>query len=167
MTPLVLALPGNEALAARLAEGLAAEPEAATVRRFPDGESYVRVASQVQGRAVVLACTLDRPDDKLVPLLLLAAAARDSGAAAVGLVAPYLAYMRQDRRFHAGETVSARVVAAWLAGAFDWLATVDAHLHRIKDLSEIYPIPTRNVHAAPAVAEWLRAHVARPVLVGR
>ncbi|MGX6571297.1 ribose-phosphate pyrophosphokinase [Cupriavidus necator] len=166
MTPLVLAMPGNEAMAGQLALALGAELGMATVRRFPDGESYVRVESAVQGRPVVIVCTLDRPDDKLIPLLLLAAAARENGAADVGLVAPYLAYMRQDVRFHPGETVSAQHFATWLSRGFDWLATVDPHLHRITDLSQVYAIPTRHVHAASAMAAWLRAHVTRPVLVG-
>ncbi|MFZ5542866.1 MAG: ribose-phosphate pyrophosphokinase [Pseudomonadota bacterium] len=166
MTPLLLSMPGNEALAAALARELQAERGAVTVRRFPDGESYVRIESPVQGREVAVVCTLAQPDDKLVPLMLLAAAARDNGAARVGLVVPYLAYMRQDVRFQPGETDSARHVAGWLSRSFDWLVTVDPHLHRIAELSQVYAIATRNVHAAPAIAAWLRAHVARPVLIG-
>jgi len=136
------------------------------VRRFPDGESHVRVECALAGRDAIIVCTLDRPDDKLVALLLLAAAARDWGARSVGLVAPYLAYMRQDKRFHPGETMSAQHIAAWISGRFDWLLTVDPHLHRIADLSEIYTIPTRVVHAADNVARWLREQVRQPLLVG-
>jgi ribose-phosphate pyrophosphokinase len=113
--PSVIAMPGNEQLAGELAVQLLLERVAATVRRFPDGESHVRVDGMVEGRDALIVCTLDRPDDKLVPLLLLAAAVREAGALSVGLVAPYLAYMRQDRRFHPGETISARHVAAWIS----------------------------------------------------
>ncbi|MCL6468665.1 MAG: ribose-phosphate pyrophosphokinase-like domain-containing protein, partial [Ralstonia sp.] len=141
MTPLIFAMPGNEAMAEKLASALGAERGTTTVRRFPDGESYVRVESAVEGRRVAIVCTLDRPDDKLIPLLLLAAAARENGATDVGLVAPYLAYMRQDSCFQPGETVSARHFAAWLSRGFDWLATVDPHLHRITKLSQVYVIP--------------------------
>ncbi|WP_231973447.1 ribose-phosphate pyrophosphokinase-like domain-containing protein [Variovorax sp. HW608] len=119
MTPLLLALQGNDPMAGRLTAALSAEAGAAIVRRFPDGESYVRVESAVQGRQVAVVRTLDRPDDKLVSLLLLAAAARESGAASVGLIAPYLAYKRQDVRFRPGETVSARHLAAWLSSGID------------------------------------------------
>lgn len=180
----VLAMPGNEALAAVLAAALAAEaaalaagaaalaagPVAAcvpvTVRRFPDGESHVRVDAPISGSDALIVCTLDRPDSKLVPLLLLACAAREAGAASVGLVAPYLAYMRQDRRFAPGETISAQHVAAWLSRHFDWLVTVDPHLHRIIHLSEVYTVPARVVHAAGSVADWVRAHVRQPLLIG-
>jgi len=164
--PIVFALPGNAPAAAALCSALAATAGAAVVRRFPDGESYVRLETEVRGRAVVLVCTLDRPDDKLVPLMLLAAAARDNGAASVGLVAPYLAYMRQDKQFHPGETVSARHVAGWLSGAFDWLVTVDPHLHRIARLEEVYSIPGSVVHAADSIAAWLRARGEKTVLIG-
>jgi ribose-phosphate pyrophosphokinase len=126
----------------------------------------VRVEAPVEGRYALIACTLDRPDDKLVPLLLLAAAVRETGARSVGLVAPYLAYMRQDRRFQPGEPISARHVAAWISRHVDWLVTVDPHLHRIADLSQVYSVPARVVHAADSVAAWVRAEVRKPVLIG-
>jgi ribose-phosphate pyrophosphokinase len=136
------------------------------VRRFPDGESYVRTEEPARGRDVALACTLDRPDDKVLALLFLAATVRELGARSVGLVAPYLAYMRQDRRFREGEGVTSAYFAALLSGAFDWLVTVDPHLHRRSSLGDIYSIPSVVVHAAAEVSNWIRAHVDRPVLIG-
>jgi ribose-phosphate pyrophosphokinase len=53
-----------------------------------------------------------------------------------------------------------------LSGYADWLVTIDPHLHRYDTLNDIYGVPTRVVHAAPAVAAWIAAHVDRPVLVG-
>ena len=166
MSALLLAMPGNERMGAALCDALPAQLCPLIVRRFPDGESYVRIAGEVTGRHVMILCTLDRPDEKLPPLLLLAGAAREAGAASVGLVAPYLAYMRQDRRFHDGEATSARHIAGWISNEVDWLVTVDPHLHRIKDLSEVYSIPNRVVHAAGVVAHWIRANVAKPLLLG-
>jgi ribose-phosphate pyrophosphokinase len=166
MKAAVIAMPGNEQLADELAAVLSLQRAAATVRRFPDGESHVRVEVSVEGRDTLIVCTLDRPDDKLVPLLLLAAAARESGASSVGLVAPYLAYMRQDRRFHPGETISARHVGSWLSRYFDWLVSVDPHLHRISDLSQVYSVPSPVVHAAGSVAAWVKANVPNPLLIG-
>ena len=176
-TAAVLAMPGNEALAdvlaatladgdAAVAAGAAAARVPVTVRHFPDGESHVRVDAPITGRHALIVCTLDRPDSKLVPLLLLACAAREAGATSVGLVAPYLAYMRQDRRFASGETISAQRVAAWISSHFDWLVTVDPHLHRILRLSDVYSIPARVVHAAESVANWVRANVRHPLLIG-
>jgi len=166
MNSVVLSMPGNERFANALAGAPGCGRGTAVVRHFPDGESHVRIESALAGRHAIIVCTLDRPDEKLVPLLLLAAAARDSGAASVGLVAPYLAYMRQDRRFHAGETISARRFAGWISSGFDWLVTVDPHLHRIATLAEIYTIHTHVVHAAADVARWMMANVRQPLLIG-
>ena len=47
-------------------------------------------------------CGLDTPGEKILPLLFLAATAQDLGARRVGLVAPYLAFMRQDVAVPAG-----------------------------------------------------------------
>ncbi|HJQ83432.1 MAG TPA: ribose-phosphate diphosphokinase [Candidatus Binatia bacterium] len=166
MTPLVLAAAGNDALAHGLARRLELEVGRTVLRTFPDGESYVRIETPVAGRAVVVACTLDRPDRKLLPLLLLAATARDLGATRVGLVAPYLAYLRQDRRFVEGEGVTSAYFARLVSAAFDWLVTVDPHLHRHAELAEIYAIPTVALPAAPLLAVWIRREAGDAVLVG-
>jgi len=164
--PIIVALPGNEVLGARLAEGLGGGLADAEFRRFPDGESYVRLATPVTGRSVVLACTLDRPDEKFLPLAFAAATARELGATKVGLVAPYLGYMRQDKRFKAGEAVTSALFARMLSSSLDWLVTVDPHLHRLSALDEIYGIPTRAIHAAPLIARWIANNLSRPLLIG-
>jgi ribose-phosphate pyrophosphokinase len=165
MRPLLLALPGNADLATRLVSLLHAESGLVTVRRFPDGESYVRLDSPVADRQVILLCTLDRPDAKLLPLLFAANTARELGATRVGLIAPYLAYMRQDRQFQAGEAVTSRLFARLVSSFVDWLVTVDPHLHRIADLHEIYAVPSVVVRAAPLVSEWI-ASLDDPLLIG-
>jgi ribose-phosphate pyrophosphokinase len=120
----------------------------------------------VAGRAVWLVCTLHPASDKLLPLYFMANTARDLGAASVNLAAPYLAYMRQDDRFREGEGVTARYFGRLLSSAVDGLITVDPHLHRFAALDEVYSVPTRAVRAAPRIAEWVKDHVERPVVVG-
>lgn len=162
----VFAVPGCETAAARVQARVPSEPGEALVRTFPDGEVYVRIDSPVEGRDVVIVGSLDRPGDKLMPLYFLAATAKDLGARRVGLVAPYLAFMRQDSRFHPGEGITSIYFARLLSGAFDWLVTVDPHLHRWSSLDEVYAIPTRVAHAAPAIAAWVCREIERPLLVG-
>lgn len=163
---LIIAMPGNETMALALAGSLAAEIGHLEMRRFPDGESYLRFDADLSERALAIICSLDRPNEKVLPLLFAADAARDLGAARVGLVAPYLAYMRQDKRFKPGEAITSRSFARLLSGAFDWLVTVDPHLHRYGSLSEIYSIPARAVQAAPALSQWIKANVPNPFLIG-
>ena len=164
--PLVIALPGNERLASDLAAVVNGEVGQLELREFPDGETYLRFVTNPEGRSLAIACTLARPNDKILPLLFSAATARELGASKVGLVSPYLAYMRQDRRFKSGEAITSRLVAKLLSDAFDWLVTVDPHLHRFSSLAEIYSIPTRVVHAAPLISEWIKHNVADAMIVG-
>ncbi|WP_299700332.1 ribose-phosphate pyrophosphokinase [uncultured Pontibacter sp.] len=166
MKTLVFALPGNESFAQSLASLLNAETGEAVIRRFPDGESYVRILSDVQDRKVVMVCTLHQPDQKLLPLYFMAKTAKELGAAEVCLVAPYLAYMRQDKQFHPGEGVTSRYFADLLSGTVDSLYTIDPHLHRFHHMHELYAIPAQALHAAPIVASWVKAHINKPILIG-
>ena len=159
------AWPGNEALAAKLRAAMGASELQLETRHFPDGESYVRIAGECGGE-VAIVCSLDHPDEKTVPLLVLADALRAEGATRVGLIAPYLAYLRQDRQFKPGEAVSSRTFAKMLSAHLDWLVTVDPHLHRYKSLDEIYTIKSRVCHAAPAIAAWIKASIDKPLLIG-
>lgn len=163
---LVLPLPGNEVFAGRLAEAGGWELGQLDMRRFPDGESYVRLRNEVADRDVNLVCTLSRPDELFLRLLFTADAARSLGARSITLVAPYLAYMRQDRRFAAGEAVTSRTFARLISSSVDRVVTVDPHLHRYGALSAIYTVATATLHAAPLLADWIASNVPAPLLLG-
>ncbi len=135
-------------------------------RRFPDGETYFRILSEVKGHAVDLVCTLAAPDDQFLRLVFAADTAHRLGAAEVTLVAPYLAYMRQDKVFNPGEAVTSQTFARLLSATFDRIVTVDPHLHRYPLLSALYQIPADSLHAAPVLADWIAANVAAPLLIG-
>ncbi len=126
-------------------------------RLFPDGESFLQITSEVAGRPCVVIADLSHPNGKYLPLLFLLETLRELGATSVGLLAPYLSYMRQDCRFHPGEALTSRIFAASLSQHIDWLVTVDPHLHRYHALDEIYTVPTAVVQGAPVLAEWLKA----------
>ena len=163
--PVLFTLNGAADLARGLARELNARPGAFERRSFPDGETYIRVDSSVADCDTLILCGLENPDGRFLPLWFLARALRDAGARSVGLVAPYLAYMRQDKRFQPGEALTSAYFADLVSAQFDWLATVDPHLHRYQSLDEVYGIPARVVHAAPLLVD----HLARRqgiVLVG-
>lgn len=165
-TPIIASLPGNESSASVLGTVLSVPTIDVAVHRFPDGESLIRYPAPVAGHDVILFCTLDRPDDKFLPLLFAAQTARDLGAASVGLIAPYLCYMRQDARFHPGEALSAKIFASTLSKTVDWLVTVDPHLHRTSSLSELFSVPVDVLHADAGIAAWISQNVRAPVLIG-
>lgn len=160
------AMPGNETFAELLSLHAGYRRRQLLLHHFPDGETLLQMAAPAAGGDAVIVCTLDRPDPKVLPLMMAAATARELGAARVGLVAPYLAYMRQDARFHPGEAMSARIFGEWLGRSFDWLVTVEPHLHRHATLAEVYPRASHVVHAAAQLAAWIDAHVTMPLVIG-
>ena len=140
----------------RLADALSLAYSAVEVHHFPDGESRVSLPTRLPPQ-VILCRALDRPNSKLIELLLTAQTARRLGVEQLTLVAPYLCYMRQDTAFHPGEAVSQRIIGRFLAGLFDRVITVDAHLHRIERLNQALPdIEAINLTAAPLLSEYIQ-----------
>ena len=71
MAKIIFPFPGNELLADKIIAGIEGEKGNFTLRQFPDGESYLRVLSDVKGKDVFLVCSLHQPDGKILPLLFL------------------------------------------------------------------------------------------------
>ena len=166
MQPIVFALPGNETLAKSIADKLRAEAGQTEIRHFPDGESYVRVVSNVTGKEVIVVATLHHPDDKLLPLYFLSKLLKELKATKVILIAPYLAYMRQDERFKDGEAVTSGYFAKLLSSFLDEIITIDPHLHRRHSMSEIYSVPCKVLHAAPLISNYIKENIDKPLLIG-
>lgn len=166
MMPVVLPFPDDGALAGSVSRDLRARVGLLEWRHFPDGESLIRIDDDIEGADVVVFAGLSDPDRKALPVRFVAQTAKELGARSVGLVAPYLAYMRQDARFRPGEAVAASVFARFLDQCLDWLVTVDPHLHRIARLDELYRIPVSCVDSAPELANWIRHEVSNPILIG-
>ncbi|WP_102797655.1 ribose-phosphate diphosphokinase [Bowmanella denitrificans] len=139
-----------------LAQQLGAESGRLERRDFPDGESYLRINSDVTGKDVLVLVDLVHPNDKYLPLIFLLDTLREFGAASVGVMAPYLSYMRQDIRFNQGEALTSKIFAGALSRHMDYLVTVDPHLHRYHSLDQIYSVPSQVVQGAPALAQWLK-----------
>ena len=136
------------------------------LHRFPDGEEPRHASRDLEARDVIMLANLRDPDRIALQLRFRGDTARDCGARRVGLIAPYLAYMRQDRRFAPGQAVSAPLFARFLEESFDWLVTADPHLHRIASLTDCSPIPGNRVVSAPLLADWITANVPDAVLLG-
>lgn len=164
--PQVVSLPDYVEPAKRLARSLNATYAPLGVHRFPDGESQVTVPTQPASH-VIICQSLDRPNNKLIELLLAIRTLRGDGVERISLVAPYLCYMRQDKAFHPGEAISQQIVGQFLTELVDDLLTVDAHLHRISSLQQAIPLERAiNLTAASALGEFLRQQHDQPLLLG-
>lgn len=156
MSATILYFPDSQIQSEALAAALGLPAALIAVHHFPDGESLVRVPPDVRG-SVILVRSLHDPNSKLIELMLACATLREQGVQRIVLIAPYLAYMRQDMAFHPGEAVSQRHMGRWLADLCDVLVTVDPHLHRVPNLQNI--VPERlivTLSAAPLLGQMLR-----------
>ena len=156
-SPTLLYFADEQGPAERLAAAAGLNLERVHSHRFPDGEVKLRLPPSLPERVVILR-TLDQPDNKLIELLLTARTARELGARHLTLVAPYLAYMRQDIAFNPGEAVSQRIVGRFLAELFDAVITVDPHLHRIARLAQAVPVAQAIVVSGASLLADLIAH---------
>lgn len=166
MNTLIFAYPGNETITQTIAPQLNASVGDALFRSFPDQETYLQIKSNVKDKHVILVCSLFHPNEKIIPVLFFARTAKDLGAKSVGLVSPYLSYMRQDKRFHPGESINSRLFGELISDYFDWIITIDPHLHRHNSLDEIYSIKTAVLHSTDLIAAWILKHIKKPIIVG-
>lgn len=166
MKPIIFSLFDNGSIVEAFHHDKAYEIGNITLHQFPDDESYIKINSGVKDRKVILMTSLDRPNTKLLPLLFACETIRGLGAKEIGLIAPYLAYMRQDKIFNPGEGITSKYFASLLSKYFNWLMTIDPHLHRINKLTEIYKIPTTVLHAAKPISNWIKEEINNPLIIG-
>ena len=162
----LICVDGHRELANSLGKLLNAEVIIPEHRLFPDGEHYYRMDEDFSNQDVVLISHLHQPNEKAIGLLFLAGHLRDVGAKSVGLVAPYLAYMRQDIRFKEGECITSRYFAGIINHTFDYLITIDPHLHRYHSLDEIYRIPNRALHATDVIGKYIKKMIPNALIIG-
>ncbi len=155
----------SRGLAKSIAKKLKVSYFALDVKHFPDGEFYLRYPFPVKGRHVVLVQTLHEPHLSLLELVFAAHTAKDLGAKKVTLVIPYLAYMRQDKRFRQGECLSSKIVGRLFKVA-DELITIDPHLHRYKRLNEAFKMKTKKLTANSLLANYIKKHFKKDLIVG-
>lgn len=168
MSVFVLCAPDEVQAANRLADAAGLPLISYQLHHFPDAELKLTLPfAEAVPRELVLYRSLDKPNDKLVELLLIARHARLQGVQKIWLVAPYLAYMRQDIAFNPGEIVSQKIIGQFLAELFDGVITVDPHLHRINELREAIPKGAAiALSGAPRLAELIASKHSRPLLIG-
>lgn len=131
--PLLFALQSTRELGDRVAAALGVPLSPHEERGFEDGEHKVRPLVSVRGHDVFVLQSLhgdadQSPNDKLCRLLFFVGALKDSGAARVTVVAPYLCYSRKERKTKSRDPVTTRYVASLFeAVGTDCVVTLDVH----------------------------------------
>ena len=108
---LLLSGTANRGLAEEVAQHLGQPLCAVTIRRFADGELFVKIDENVRGRDVYIIQPTNPPAENMMELLLLMDAAERASAARVTAVIPYFGYARQDRKDQPRVAISAKLMA--------------------------------------------------------
>lgn len=146
-------VPGSasKSIANHLAREISADLADIEIRRFIDGECYVRIKSDLKGEDVIIVQTT-YPDENIIETILLRDAVRDFDPNTIILVIPYYGYARQDKKFQDGEAVSARAIAEILSIDIDAILMVDPHKEYIKDF---FKTKAFVCSAVPEIARYL------------
>jgi ribose-phosphate pyrophosphokinase len=151
----ILAGTAHQDLAARIAKAVGTELCGVEIRRFPDGEIFVKITENIRGTDVfIIQPTSFPPNDNLMELLIMIDAAKRASAKRITAVLPYYGYARQDRKDQPRVPITARLVANLLETAgIDRILTMDLHAQQIQGF---FDVPVDHLYAAPVIVKYLR-----------
>lgn len=164
---IIIGLSNSRKLARKVAQKLKVKYSELDFKLFPDGEVYLRFKDEVKGKKLVFIQAMQpHVNDALVETLFASATAKELGAKEIILVSPYFCYLRQDKRFKPGESVSNEIVAKFIDDYIDEVYIIDPHLHREKTLGHIFKIKAHKLTANPLIADYIRKKIKKPLLIG-
>ena len=151
-------------LALRIAEFVGQPLGAVDIRKFPDGEIFVKIIENIRGQDVfIVQPTCPPPNENLMELLVLVDAARRASAARITAVMPYFGYARQDRKDQPRVPITAKLVAnLMVAAGVDRVLTIDLHAQQIQGF---FDIPVDHLYGSPVIVNYLRKKDLRDLTV--
>ncbi|MEM5790461.1 MAG: ribose-phosphate diphosphokinase [Candidatus Aenigmatarchaeota archaeon] len=166
---MIVFAPTSIPLARNIAKRLGAKFCRIEINYFPDNEVYIRFKENPKNKDIIIVHSLsENPNEKIIELLFSSLTAKELGAKRILGVIPYLAYMRQDKRFKKGECISAKILPKLIENSgIDAVFTLNPHLHRIKSLTEIFSIPVFELSCGKEIGEYIKKNFSGDwVLVG-
>lgn len=152
-------LDGSRRFAQRVARYLDIPVSRHVEHYFDDKEPYVRSDVNVRGSDVYVLTSLysDREQtvgEKLTKLLFFIGSLVDASARRITVVAPFLAFSRQDRKTESRAPISIKYFAQCLeAVGADRMLTMD--VHNLSAFQNAFRIPTDNLEAKNLIADFL------------
>ncbi len=166
MQTIIVGASNSTELAKKIAKNLKYTYSELFTEKFPDGETHLQFRTEVKNKKIIFVQTMHpNPNNSLIETILAINTAKKLGAKEIILVAPYLAYLRQDKMFRPGECVSNKIIANLLSIA-NRIITIDPHLHRINKLSEIFTTKTTTLSAMHAVSQYIIQNKINTLIVG-
>lgn len=128
----------NSILAQKIVEKIGVELGQIELKRFSDGEIWVKYGDNIRGSDIFIIQPTYPPSDNLMELLIMVDAAKRASANSITAVIPYFGYARQDRKDQPRVSITAKLIANLItvAGA-DRVMTMDLHAHQIQGFFDI------------------------------
>ena len=142
--------PSSQILSSRVARITGKTLALCDYQQFPDGEGYVRILDDIKGKDVTIIQSTPKDSDYISLLQLIDAC---DTAKSVTVVIPYMGYARQDKRFKAGEPISARALAKCIHA--DRVFTVNIH---DESIMASFNAKAENLDATPLLGSYIKTH---------
>lgn len=142
-------------LADEIAEYLGVRRSNATVKHFPDGETFVKINENIRKRDIfIVQPTCPPTNQNLMELLIMVDAAKRASAESITAVIPFFGYARQDRKDQPRVPITSKLVANLLTAAgVTRVLTIDLHAGQIQGF---FDIPVDHLYAKPVLIRYLR-----------
>ncbi len=128
----------NVPLAEKIAESVGVSLGMLELKRFSDGEIWVKYGENIRGREVFIIQSTNPPAENIMELLIMIDAAKRASAKRITAIIPYFGYARQDRKDQPRVSITAKLMANLIteAGA-DRVMTMDLHASQIQGFFDI------------------------------
>nr|WP_264358314.1 ribose-phosphate pyrophosphokinase [Melioribacter roseus] len=161
--PLIFSGTSNPELTQKICNYLHLKEGKIDIRRFSDGEIWVKFLQNIRGQDVYIVQSTQPPAENLMELLIMIDAAKRASAKRVTAVLPYFGYARQDRKDQPRVSITAKLVANLItvAGA-DRVITMDLHAAQIQGF---FDIPFDHLYASPIFTHLFKNQIDDLVVV--
>ena len=164
--------PASQILGVKIAQELEIEAINTEVKRFPDGENYLRINIEdetlIADKEVIIIqstgpSSSGNQNSRLMELFMMIDSVKRMGAARIIVVAPYLAYARQDKTFRPGKSQFANVIFRIINSmGIDEFYSVDIHAPEVMDECSCKAI---NIDPMKLLADYISSKEANDIVV--
>lgn len=169
---IVIVGPSSQILGVKIAQELGIESINTECKNFPDGENYLRINIEnetlIAGKEVIIVQSTGpsagaNQNARLMELFMMIDSVKRMGAEKIIVVAPYLAYARQDKIFRPGESQFGNAIINIINNfGINELYTVDLHAPVI--LSEC-TCKAINIDSMKLLANYIKSLGAKDIVV--
>lgn len=153
-SPRIFSGSSNPKLAQKIADYIGTSLGSIDLKKFSDGEIWVKFRENIRGGDVYLIQSTHNPAENLMELLIMIDAAKRSSVGTLTAVIPYFGYARQDRKDQPRVAITAKLIANLItvAGA-DRVIAMDLHAAQVQGF---FDIPSDHLYASPVFLDIFR-----------